>query len=168
MLKKFKNFHGFFSPTAASLILDNKLISDTIDILELRGTGFTSLKPKILSSFLNSKKKIILFLAKLSHFHLITFFANLILSSVLEHLEIESQDLTIVSPSTLCMTISKLKSVKLINVKMTYCQKRAIKSKFPQKMCHNFDLQKNLIKSDLLNKVQKIKQVLQVKNKGRY
>ena len=93
----------------------------------------TSIEPKTLSAFLNSKKKIILSITKLHHFHIITFFADLILSSVLEHLQFESQDITIVPPSILCMTIKKLKSVKLINVKMTNSQKRAIRTKFPKK-----------------------------------
>ena len=93
-------------------MLNNKLITE---ILEIRGNGFTGIVPQALSSFLNSRKHVILSLTKLSHFQVITFFSDLISSSALKHLVIESQDLTILPPDILGMAISKLDSVKLVN-----------------------------------------------------
>ena len=131
-IRKVKVYSWLFSPTSASLILNNKLITGNIETIEIRGNGFAGIVPQTLSSFLNSKKYVILSLTKLSHFQILTFFSDQISSSALKHLDIVSQDLTVLPPDILGMAISKLDSVKLVNAKMTSSQKRYIRITLPK------------------------------------
>ena len=131
-IRKVKIYSWLFSPTSASLILNNKQIIENTKILDIRGNGLSGIAPQTFSSFLNSRKYVILSLTKLSHFQIITFFSDLISNSALKNLVIESQDLTILPPDILGMAISKLDSVKLVNAKMTSSQKRYIRITLPK------------------------------------
>ena len=70
-------------------------------------------------------------MTRLNFSHIITFFANLVENTNIKHLDIQAQDITIVPSSMLCTAARRLQSLKLVNCRMTYEQKRDIRYHFP-------------------------------------
>ena len=85
----------------------------------------------VLSRFLNSKTTVKLSMTRLNYSHILTLFDNLIENTDIRHLYIQSQDITILPSAMLCSAARKLQSLKLVNCRMTYEQKRDIWSHFP-------------------------------------
>ena len=102
-----------------------------MNTINIRGNGFASVNAPVLSRFLNSIKTVKLSMTRLNYSHILTLFDNLIENTNIRHLCIQSQDITILPSAMLCSAARKLQSLKLVNCRMTYEQKRDIRSHFP-------------------------------------
>ena len=99
--------------------------------ITIRGNAFAAVQPEVLSRFLNRKTAVNLSMTHLNYSHIITFFADLVANTNIKHLDIQSQDITIVPSSMQCTSARSLQSLTLVNCKMTYEQKRGIRYHFP-------------------------------------
>ena len=103
-----------------------------MNTINIRGNGFSSVNAPVLSRFSNSKTSVKLSMTRLNYANILTLFDNFIENTNIRYLCIESQDITILPSEMLCSAARKLQSLKLVNCRMTYEQKRDLRFYFPK------------------------------------